>query len=80
METDAPLGSLDEERHASCRHCGALLTKLRLGHWMDPNGIMVCVKAPLSSIGQGRVPNWLLHEPMPAGLRGAPSSRLGGVA
>lgn len=58
--------------HASCRGCGRGLWP-RGENWSDADGIEVCVKAPLEAVGQGERPDYVFHEPMPAGLRGAPA-------
>jgi hypothetical protein len=56
-----------------CRHCGAAIKPLPNGCWSDEAGFMVCVKAPLSSVGHGVPASFVLHQPMPAGLDGGPS-------
>lgn len=52
-----------------CRHCGTVIELLGNGHWVDLAGFHGCIKGGLP--GSGRPP--VLHEPMPAGLNGAPS-------
>jgi hypothetical protein len=61
---------MHEAPHASCQHCGKGLYRRPHG-WEDTDGITVCVKAPLAQVGQGTRPDYVLHQPMPAGLRGA---------
>jgi hypothetical protein len=56
---------------ALCRHCGHALWQRSYG-WADWNGMVVCVKAQLSAIGHGPAPQYVVHEPMPEGTRGAP--------
>jgi hypothetical protein len=58
-----------------CRGCAAILEPASTGGlWMDGHGFLVCVKAPLESIGGGQVPDYVFHEPMPAGLDGGPET------
>lgn len=52
-----PLGQFGPQ--AACRHCGRGLW-CRAGAWVDYDGSGACAVAHLT------------HEPMPAGLRGAP--------
>jgi hypothetical protein len=61
----------DQHGRISCRHCGNCLRRLKNGYWVDGDGMYACVKAPLESAGSGRPAGFVLHEPMPAGLRGA---------
>jgi hypothetical protein len=58
----------------TCRGCGTSLYPLDTDQprWEDANGITVCVKAGTASIGRGLRPDYVFHQPMPAGLRGAP--------
>jgi hypothetical protein len=63
-----PLGSDDPE--ASCRGCGKGIS-LRPYGWEDADGSLVCVKAVLGEIGSAQRPDYVMHQPMPAGLRGA---------
>ncbi len=57
---------------ASCKGCEESLWH-RGGRWADEAGIEVCVKAPPEVIGHGQRPDYVFHEPMPAGLRGSPA-------
>ncbi len=50
---------------ALCRHCGSKLHQAA-GFWVDADGSAVCMRGP------DRVP----HQPMPAGMRGAPGTIL----
>jgi hypothetical protein len=68
-----PLGILGPE--AACMHCGRGIW-LRPWGWADADGLVVCVKAPAEQIVSGQVPNYVVHQPMPAGLRGSPLTRL----
>lgn len=52
---------------AACRHCGCAIERIHAG-WVDARGIFACVKGGLPGSLRGPV----LHEPMPAGLDGAP--------
>jgi hypothetical protein len=61
----------DDAPTANCRGCGTGIL-LRAGYWQDVYGIAVCVKARLEDTGQGERPDYVFHEPMPEGLRGAP--------
>lgn len=61
----------DDIPTANCRGCGTGI-RLRAGYWEDASGITVCVKARLEDIDFGRRPDYVLHEPMPEGLVGAP--------
>jgi hypothetical protein len=72
--TEEPPGARLPE--ATCRGCGAAIRRSAAGTelWEDPDGITVCVKAGLGSIGSGRPADYVYHQPMPAGLRGAPES------
>jgi len=60
----------------TCRGCGQEITPtFREGQptlWEDKTGVTVCVKAPLEGIGRGTRPDYVFHEPMPAGLLGGP--------
>ena len=60
------------ETAAECRHCGKSLERIVAG-WVDEAGFFACVKGGLPGSGRGPV----LHDPMPAGLRGS-ASRSGG--
>ena len=60
-----PLGQFGPE--AACCGCGKGLWR-RGDRWADQDGIEVCIKAPP---GQPR-PDFVFHEPFPAGFRGAP--------
>ena len=66
---DENAAPLLEDASADCRHCGSRLTRLQNGHWIDANAMYGCIKGGLPGSGRGPV----LHEPMPAGLHGAPS-------
>jgi hypothetical protein len=61
------MADTDERQAVICRHCGRHLTMIPYG-WIDENGIAVCQKytgpLPVPECG------YMLHEPMPAGLRG----------
>jgi hypothetical protein len=59
---------------AMCRGCGKAIRRLATEQelWEDADGISVCIKAGLGSIGSGRPADYVHHLPMPAGLRGAP--------
>jgi len=59
-----------EPMAASCRHCGAALSRIDAG-WIDDRGFLACVKAP-QQIPGAPLATPVLHEPMPPGLRGAP--------
>ncbi len=59
----------------TCRHCGKPLRRVSddpraLVHdvlWEDPDGVVGCIRG---------APGWrelVLHQPMPAGLRGGPA-------
>jgi len=61
----------DDVPQASCRGCGTGIALLA-GYWADVNGLTVCVKARLEDIGHGELPDYVFHQPMPEGLRGAP--------
>jgi hypothetical protein len=63
---DDPLGGPD----AMCRGCERGIWQRDRG-WEDGDGIVVCVKAPLENIGLGKRPDYVEHQPMPTGLRGA---------
>jgi hypothetical protein len=56
---------------ASCQHCARGIWRRPWG-WEDGDGVTVCIKAPLENIGLGIRPDYVGHQPMPAGLRGAP--------
>ena len=60
---------------AACRHCGCTIARIEAG-WVDARGFCACVKAPPESLGHGRPAGFVLHEPMPGGLRGAPEPAL----
>jgi len=62
-----------------CRHCGTVLIQTLLGDWTNARGFQACIKSPPEPPpGPGKNPdprvygNLVLHQPMPAGLRGAP--------
>lgn len=56
-----------------CRGCGTILTPASVkGRWIDGHGFMVCVPSPLAGIGHGQRPDYVFHQPMPAGLDGGP--------
>lgn len=57
-----------------CRGCSAPIWRLSTLDelWEDAAGVTVCVKAPLAGTGTGERPAYVLHQPMPAGLVGAP--------
>jgi len=59
---------------AYCRGCSAPIRPLNTESelWEDADGITVCVKARLEDIGAGQRPDYVFHQPMPAGLVGAP--------
>lgn len=59
---------------ATCRGCAKPIRHLggQSVLWEDPDGITVCVKARLAFIGRGELPDFVFHQPMPAGLHGAP--------
>jgi hypothetical protein len=64
--------SLDVEApEAKCRGCGQDIW-LRVYGWETRDGLVVCVKVPLSEVGNGVRPDYVEHIPMPAGLAGAP--------
>ena len=66
------------ERTGKCRHCAALLTEFPAGGvWEDADGFVVCIKLPLTEIiGRGDNPaDYVFHEPMPEGFRGAPEGK-----
>jgi hypothetical protein len=58
---------------ATCRGCQKGLWA-RGSNWADADGIEVCIKAVARlSSEPGERPVYVFHEPMPAGLRGAPA-------
>jgi hypothetical protein len=58
-----------------CRGCSKPIWRLDTPTemWEDADGITACVKARLEDIGHGQRPDYVLHQPMPAGLVGAPT-------
>jgi hypothetical protein len=60
---------------ASCRGCSKPIRLLSTEGelWEDAAGLTTCVKARLADIGAGQRPDYVLHQPMPAGLVGAPA-------
>jgi hypothetical protein len=58
---------------AMCRHCERWIVRLDSGIWIDADGFGVCVKACLGSIMSSTGADFVVHAPMPDGLRGAPS-------
>jgi hypothetical protein len=58
---------------ARCRHCSAsILRRDGQDWWQDERGLVRCMKLPPNEIGVNR-PSVPGHEPMPAGLAGAPT-------
>lgn len=57
---------------AACRHCGCSIEFTPAG-WADAPGGLVCVKEPPGPAGHGKPGGFVLHEPMPGGLRGEPA-------
>lgn len=59
---------------ANCRGCSKPIRRLSTENdlWEDPAGLTTCVKARLEDTGGGRRPDFVLHQPMPDGLVGAP--------
>lgn len=66
-----PTGELGKS-DATCRGCDEPLWQ-RGDSWADSAGVEVCIKAKLEDIGHGELPDFVLHQPMPSGLRGAPA-------
>lgn len=62
----------DDIPTASCRGCGKGIRRGPTQLWEDADGIVVCVKARLEDIGFGGRPDYVYHQPMPEGMRGAP--------
>lgn len=62
----------DDIPTANCRGCGTGIRRGPTGLWQDVNGIVVCAKPRLEDIGHGEPPDYVYHQPMPEGLRGAP--------
>jgi hypothetical protein len=62
------------EYPATCRGCGRPIRRLGTPAelWEDEAGVTVCVKARLEDIGAGQRPGYVQHQPLPAGLVGAP--------
>jgi hypothetical protein len=56
---------------AQCRGCERWIVRLEAG-WVDVNGFFACVKGPLPPAGKP-FETCVVHQPMPEGLRGAPS-------
>lgn len=63
---------------ALCRHCQAKLHELNKTDgplWADADGHIVCWQAPMPPPGDKTgLPDYVYHEPMPSGLRGAPGT------
>ena len=66
------------DKMAACRHCGSKLHELPATEgplWADADGFTVCIKAamppPDDKVG---LPDYVYHEPMPKGFRGAPGT------
>lgn len=60
----------------TCRGCGKEITPAGFGgYWTDKAFLVVCVKARLEDIGHGQRPDYVLHAPMPPGLRGGPEGK-----
>jgi hypothetical protein len=57
---------------ALCQGCSQPLWRYG-DNWGDKKGILVCIKAQIEDIGHGETPDYVFHQPMPAGLRGAPA-------
>jgi hypothetical protein len=57
-----PLPLTGDSVTADCQHCGCLIALLDNGHWVDGNISRYCLGVLIP------------HQPMPAGLRGAPPS------
>lgn len=59
---------------AYCRGCSKPIRQLSAesGLWEDASGLTTCVKARLEDIGSSQRPGFVLHQPMPDGLVGAP--------
>jgi len=55
------------DRNATCRHCGRHIFRTTTC-WIDADGFTACVKGKL-----GVPHSFVVHQPMPAGLQGAPS-------
>jgi hypothetical protein len=70
--TEDPPGA--REFPAYCRGCSIPIRQLNAESelWEDPAGLTVCVKARLVDVGGGKRPDFILHQPMPDGLVGAP--------
>ena len=68
--SEDPTGKLGKS-DAVCRGCDKPLWQ-RGDSWSDSAGIEVCIKLRLEDIGTDP-PSYVFHEPMPAGLRGAPA-------
>lgn len=65
------------DRMAMCRHCGSKLYELATDGplWADADGFTVCMKASMPAQGDKTgLPDYVYHEPMPAGMRGAPGT------
>jgi hypothetical protein len=58
----------------TCRGCAKPIFPLNTEppRWEDAAGLTVCVKATRESVGHGEFPDFVFHQPMPDGLRGAP--------
>jgi hypothetical protein len=65
-----PLGVLGPA--ATCRGCDHSLWR-RGERWADSAGVEVCIKVRLEDAGHGQRPDYVFHQPLPAGLRGAPT-------
>ena len=59
---------------ATCRGCSQPIRRLNTPGelWEDPSGLTICVKARLEDVGTGQRPGYVQHQPLPAGLVGAP--------
>lgn len=60
--------------HALCQGCDQPLWRAG-DNWADGRGILVCIKAQIEDTGHGETPDYVFHQPMPDGLRGAPLPR-----
>lgn len=59
---------LEDAPSALCRGCSEVIRPVAGGqYWEDSAGVVVCVKQQPGDTG------YVLHEPMPDGLLGAPS-------
>jgi hypothetical protein len=70
VDAEQPTGRIWKAR---CRHCSAsILRRDGQDWWQDDRGLVRCMKLPISEIGANH-PSVPGHEPMPAGLAGAPT-------